>query len=93
MSAQFSPWFYVFLAVLGLGCYTQNLSAQSVKEADESIASLTLKANAGDTGAQTTLGMRYSEGTGVQKNDQISVQWFRRAAEKGKCGGSTKTWY
>lgn len=41
------------------------------------------RAEAGDTGAQMMLGVMFSSGTGVPKDDEESVKWFRLAANQG----------
>ena len=40
------------------------------------------KANSGDALAQNELGVMYSEGEGVVKNDVEAIKWFRKAAEQ-----------
>ena len=39
-------------------------------------------ANTGDANAQFNLGMMYSSGRGVPRNDVEAVKWFRKAAEQ-----------
>lgn len=41
-------------------------------------------AEQGDAAAQFNLGLIYTEGQGVAKNDKLAVQWFRKAAEQGE---------
>ena len=38
-------------------------------------------AEAGDTGAQTALGLMYAHGKGVVQNDQQAVRWYQKSAE------------
>lgn len=40
-------------------------------------------AEQGDSNAQTALGILYSDGHGVAKDQRAAVMWFRKAAEKG----------
>jgi TPR repeat protein len=44
-------------------------------------------AAAGDSGAQTLLGLMYQTGQGVPRNEIESARWFRRAAEANECAG------
>ena len=37
----------------------------------------------GDAIAQNNLGVNYEEGTGVEKDEQQAVVWYRKAAEQG----------
>lgn len=41
----------------------------------------------GDTWAQNHIGVCYSEGDGVEKNDTLALKWFRIAAENGNITG------
>ena len=40
-------------------------------------------AQAGDSNAQTALGVLYDDGHGVAKDQHIAVMWYQKAAEKG----------
>lgn len=42
-----------------------------------------LKAERGDSKAQSRLGLMYSNGQGVKKDPSEAIKWFRRAAEQG----------
>lgn len=44
---------------------------------------LIAKAEQGDAGAQVKLGLRYQNGDGVEKNDKVAVEWYRKAADQG----------
>jgi TPR repeat protein len=57
---------------------------------DEKFEELTVKAKAGDPEAQVRLGMIYSYGRGVPKDDVEAVKWFRKAAEQGNA--NAKEW-
>jgi TPR repeat protein len=47
------------------------------------IAALQTKAEQGDVNAQYNLGTTYYNGTGIKKNDDEAVKWWRKAAEQG----------
>ena len=46
------------------------------------LASLRPQADQGAASAQTVLGYMYSAGLGVDQNDSIAVEWYRKAAEQ-----------
>ena len=57
---------------------------QGQKQIDEPPSSTELAAVAdGDAQARYNLGLRYSTGRGVQRNDREAVGWYRKAAEQG----------
>lgn len=41
-------------------------------------------ARKGNTSAQCNLGLCYSNGEGVEKNEKRAVKWWTKAAEKGQ---------
>lgn len=41
------------------------------------------KAEQGDADAQVKLGLKYQNGDGVEKNDKVAVEWYRKAADQG----------
>lgn len=45
------------------------------------IEKLRLQAEAGDANAQFELGRAYQDGTGIQQNDELAVEWYRKSAE------------
>ena len=45
------------------------------------------RAEQGDTLGQAGLGLMYQEGRGVPQDDQLAVQWLRKAAEQGDTYG------
>ena len=47
------------------------------------LAALSVKANAGDAGAQCNLGLMYANGEGVPQDYVEAVSWFRQAADQG----------
>lgn len=51
--------------------------------AEQALAELTRKAEAGDAQAQYELGRRYAEGEGVSKDAAKAMEWWNRAAEQG----------
>jgi TonB family protein len=57
--------------------------SSSLMPPDQPASEPRTRAEAGDAQAQTALGLAYSEGRGVPKDDAEAVQWFRRAAKHG----------
>ena len=54
------------------------------EQIDERPSSTELTAAAdGDAQAQFNLGLRYTTGRGVPRNDREAVAWYRKAAEQG----------
>lgn len=51
--------------------------------AEDDLAALQARANAGDAAAQFQLGVRYRDGNGVGVSYAEAAQWFQRAAEQG----------
>lgn len=49
--------------------------------------SLLYCAERGDFEAQSSVGIRYGRGDGVEKNDTLAVKWFRMSAENGWAQG------
>lgn len=58
-------------------------AASQTKTPDSGVQALMARANAGDTAAQVELGRAYEDGKGVQQDDEMAVQWFRKAADQG----------
>ena len=58
---------------------------EQFNDAKAKLAALQKKAEAGDADAQDTLGSIYYDAglPGVEKNDQLAVQWFSKAAAQG----------
>ena len=58
---------------------------EQLNDAKAKLAALQKKADAGDAEAQDTLGSIYYDAglPGVEKNDQLAVQWFSKAAAQG----------
>ncbi len=49
----------------------------------ESFGSLLARAEAGDADAQFKVGLRYEDGNGVERNDVLAAEWYRKSAEQG----------
>ena len=47
------------------------------------------RAEQGDALGQAGLGLMYKKGRGVPQDDQLAVQWFRKAAEQGNASGQS----
>ena len=60
-----------------------SLSTGTVLLAQGALDATRQAAERGDADAQFTLGLLYSEGWGVSRDDAAAVGWFRRAAEQG----------
>ncbi|MGA2960939.1 MAG: RodZ domain-containing protein [Candidatus Korobacteraceae bacterium] len=70
-------WFLIAVV-----CFVLSLSA-----AAQNIDELKRRAQQGDSSAQTSLGMKYQNGEGVQKDYAEAARWFRKAAEQGNASG------
>src|ERR1017187_656245 len=84
--------FVLLLALVGLVAGPVLLAAESVFDivnwadagaAADAHANLRVKAESGDVDAQRNLGTSYYDGTGVRKDGNQAVKWFRKAAEQG----------
>lgn len=51
------------------------------------ISALQILAERGDAKAQILLGIAYSDGKGVAKDEREAVEWYRKAAEQGHANG------
>lgn len=62
-----------------------NLGIIAVEEDDfaSAVQYFTIAAESGYADAQNRLGVRYSNGEGVEQDDTIAFQWFMKAAEQG----------
>lgn len=54
-----------------------------VKQANDSISELRVRAERGDASAQFDLGFSYAIGQGTAKDYAEAVKWFRKATEQG----------
>ena len=75
----------VAVAVLSLSVLGPPVQAQDNQSAQE-LADLSALAEAGDTEAQYSIGVKYDTGDGVPQDDAEAVIWYRRAAEQGHAG-------
>jgi TPR repeat protein len=66
----------VFALVIAGSAPAQVLPAVSQK--------LLTRAESGDAAAQFELGRAYEDGKGVPQDDDRAVEWFRKAASRGK---------
>ncbi len=53
----------------------------------ESFDSLLARAEAGDAEAQNEVGIRYEDGCGVERNEALASEWYRKSAEQGYARG------
>ncbi len=51
------------------------------------LANIKTKAEDGDPNAESSLGMAYSLGHGIPKDDAEAVKWYRKAADQGNARG------
>ncbi len=82
MNLQVRPWliFTFFLTFSCLHPAQAGVTPAEVKRFEESMA----KAQKGDATAQTGVAICYSIGMGVEKDDELAVLWWRKAAEQGE---------
>ena len=59
------------------------LQADGGTSANDILAEIKRKAKAGDAGAQNSLGTRYANGRGVERDEAKAVEWFLLAAKQG----------
>src|SRR5262245_45794244 len=65
-------------------CFPTTFRAKSgVREYQQELAEIRLKAEAGDAGSEFILGRQFEFGTGVTKDPVEAVKWYRKAAEQG----------
>ena len=70
-------------AVCLAGELEDGLAAYKRGDYKTAIALWTIGANKGDAAAQNNLGLMYTQGLGVPRNDKEAVSWFHKAAENG----------
>ena len=73
----------VALLLLALAAFVQLAAAQPGDTSPEDTAQIKTKAERGDAKAQYTLGAAYEEGKGVEQNNDLAFQWYRKAADQG----------
>jgi TPR repeat protein len=59
------------------------MSGVALAQTPTDIATLRVRANAGDADAQTSLAIAYFNGEGIPQDDAQAMLWFRKAAEQG----------
>jgi uncharacterized protein len=68
---------HIVLTVCIFGYFSLMLRAADAADLEK----LRSQAEAGDAKAQFELGRAYQEGTGVQQNDELAVEWYRKSAD------------
>jgi TPR repeat protein len=68
--------------VLALSPTMLTQTAQT-QDTQPDISKLHAMAEGGDASAQLTLGLAYQNGRGVQEDDALAAEWYRKAAEAG----------
>src|SRR5437867_11216286 len=72
----------IFTLLLALSVAVVQLAAQQTKADQKPIEEVKAKAEAGDAESEVELGLRYTNGEGVAKDQVEAVKWFRKAAEQ-----------
>src|ERR1044071_1679725 len=72
----------IFTLLLVSSVAVVQLAAQQNKADQKPIGEVKAKAEAGDPESQAELGLRFSRGTGVAKDQVEAVNWYRKAAEQ-----------
>ena len=70
----------VLVLALSPAALSQTAQTQDTKP---DIPKLQAMAEGGDASAQLSLGLAYQNGRGVQQDDSIAVEWYRKAAAAG----------
>src|ERR1041385_5454315 len=70
----------IFTLLLVSSVAVVQLAAQQNKADQKPIGEVKAKAEAGDPESQAELGLRFSRGTGVAKDQVEAVKWYRKAA-------------
>ncbi len=71
------------------GKYTKGSNFYYQGEYKEAAGWFRKAAEQGHAKAQSSLGVMYSEGQGVEQDDKMAVKWYRRAAEQGYAQAQT----
>ncbi len=75
------PWLIAILfGLLTLSPAQAGMTPEEVKRYEENMA----KAHKGNATAQTGVAICYSIGMGVEKDEELAVFWWRKAAEQGE---------
>jgi len=74
---------------LAVAMLLQSMGSKPVTtpSAEQEIAALKKRAEAGDPKAQVQLGTAYASGDGVTEDDAEAVKWFGKAADQGDAAG------
>jgi Sel1 repeat len=73
----------VFMVLLLLSVAAFQLPAQQTEADRKPFEELKAKAEAGDAESEYQVGLAYTKGQGVTKNEVEAVKWYRKAAEQG----------
>ena len=68
------------------GPYEDGVAALQRSDYATAAAILRPLAMSGDAKAQNTFGNMYARGSGLPKDDQQALSWYRKAAEQGEIG-------
>ena len=79
---------FAVIYLLAFICLSRPAATQQPSNSDaplspDQISQLQAKAQAGDPGAQISLGKAYEAGSGVAQSDAQAVRWYRAAADQG----------
>lgn len=66
-----------------LGLSLAIAAVSQTTNAKPDIPALQTMAASGDPSAQLALGLTYQNGRGVQQNDAVAAEWYRKAAAAG----------
>src|SRR5437016_5305186 len=72
----------IFTFLLASSVAVVQSAAQQTKADQRPLKEVRAKAEAGDAQSQVELGLRFSRGTGVAKDQVEGIKWFRKAAEQ-----------
>ena len=79
----------VLLSMFLLPVFGQEDNQPTSEATTETLADLIEKAEQGDAGAQSNLGVMYTNGQGVLQDDEEAVKWYKEAAEQGHAGAQS----
>ena len=79
----------VLLSMFILPVFGQEDNQPTSEATTETLADLIEKAEQGDAGAQSNLGVMYTNGQGVLQDDEEAVKWYKEAAEQGHAGAQS----
>jgi TPR repeat protein len=95
---SYQPWRWGMSGIKGRSFRVMLLAAtilalQVTVTISADINILRKQAEAGDAKAQNSLGMMYSDGRGVARDDAEAAKWYRKAAEQGNAGAQFSLGY